>query len=649
MYPFKQKSLEQYHEICNNLNKECSDLLKIIAELRNDLNLESDSMNRIKLNTEIIKKENRKQEIDGQLKELEAQINHLEQEIHKDKDKQGTDRIENVLTYAQQQSTTSSVNEKEQTLENDYQFQELLQVSEKSKSVSELDNVDSTPESVKAESLFKNDEPIENTVLYTASFFPQLGPHEFDIVVSFLLKEQPPLSLTIQSKITTDNGEVKIIETQEKKPLIEVWKNSLNQPDKFLGKCYLQAVRLEDSSLVIDFSLPHLRKELKEYLEEQQPLYVENQFKRVQILLFVPSPKIATSAIELTIQMAIYHPDIYRENWLLAIILELTEEADWNIDVSLKNEQKLHKMLAEIEAEQRRNIVFTRISFLIYKMLKTSQLKGVAENFMERLISEQRYDAVLAIVKDLYSVAEFKGLYWVKQLLDRGNGEIRSDAYKFLFNLLKQSSSKIYEILELIKEWLPSSNRSPESYSRSNEYALQLLVEYCLETTSKLDEKYYGDWPSKYQLFVPLHGSDADKKIAIIISWLFHPDNEGNLALKHIVDNNINPIHVIGGLIADWFMILQGLDKKEPAPEAAELVNKLLRQIIQTINRSRQAELIQVWTYLTEYFLSASELQGQSGNFKLKRQLSYKRNLVRQLNKQFKSLQITNLVTKKGD
>lgn len=340
--------------------------------------------------------------------------------------------------------------------------------------------------------------------------------------------------------------------------------------------------------------------------------------------------------------MAIYQPDIYQQNWLSGIILELTEEANWDVESSLEPEQKLHSILVELESNKRREIVFARISFLIYEMLKYPQLKGVTEKFIEQLISAQRHDAVLAIIKHLYSVPEFNGLYWVRQLLDRGHGEIRSDAYKFLYNRLKQSGYQIYKLLELIQAWLPSSNRSSKSYSRSNEYALQLLVEYCLETTSKLDQKYYGYWPSKYQLFAPLQGSDADRKLEILVSWLFHRDDEGKLALKHIVDKGINPIQLVAGLIADWFTILWGLEKKEPAQEASELVNKLLRQIILTTSRTQQRELIQSWTELTEYLLCVAESQEKRGDYQLSKKLWLKRNLVIKLKKQFKSLQSIN-------
>lgn len=298
---FKEKELERLNKDLGDFEKERNTLSDKIVRLRDDLNHESDSSNRIKLERDIKRDEARKSEIDGDLKSLGSQIDNLKQEINNE-----TDETDNASRYSQQHSKTSSVSDKEQTTKNNPQFDEFLEVSKKSKNISdlsELENIDSTFEEVQAKSLFKNDEPIKNTVLYTATFFPQLSPHEFETVVSFLLEDQPPILVTDYSQVLTNTNEIKTIETKLQKSLIEIWKDSLNQPDNnFLNKCYLTTVRLEDGSQVIDFSLPYLRQELKDYLEKQ-PIYVGNQFKRVQLLLFSPSVKIASSVIELTVQM----------------------------------------------------------------------------------------------------------------------------------------------------------------------------------------------------------------------------------------------------------------------------------------------------------------------------------------------------------
>ena len=44
--------------------------------------------------------------------------------------------------------------------------------------------------------------------------------------------------------------------------------------------------------------------------------------------------------------MAISHPQIYRDNWLLAIILEFTEEANLEIDATIDIEENIQNLLA---------------------------------------------------------------------------------------------------------------------------------------------------------------------------------------------------------------------------------------------------------------------------------------------------------------
>ena len=123
------------------------------------------------------------------------------------------------------------------------------------------------------QSLFKDNEPIENTVLYVATFFPKLSPQDFERVVSYLL-EGRTIPVTIKSTVTTEQGEIREIENSEDKPVVEIWQESLYNPEKYLGKCYLKSNTQEDASQVIDFYLPLNEEDrLKKYFQEQQPLF----------------------------------------------------------------------------------------------------------------------------------------------------------------------------------------------------------------------------------------------------------------------------------------------------------------------------------------------------------------------------------------
>jgi predicted nucleic acid-binding Zn-ribbon protein len=88
---FKEKELKQVNEDCESLYKERDTLSEKIARLRDDLNHESDSSNRIKLERDIKRDEDRKYEIGTELKKLVAEIEDLKQEINNKQDSETTE------------------------------------------------------------------------------------------------------------------------------------------------------------------------------------------------------------------------------------------------------------------------------------------------------------------------------------------------------------------------------------------------------------------------------------------------------------------------------------------------------------------------------------------------------------------------------
>lgn len=141
-----------------------------------------------------------------------------------------------------------------------------------------------------------------------------------------------------------------------------------------------------------------------------------------------------------------------------------------------------------------------------------------------------------------------------------------------------------------------------------------------------------------------------ESNIKTLISWIFYPDDEGELAIKH-VDEDINKtdlIRLIGFLIAGWFMILLGLEKKDPAPEVSQIADNLIRQIIIHTNPSQQKELVTFWEEAVDELLYANveESPGKSEDKKLRKQTLRQRGVVKQLKKQFKAAQKTNINAK---
>ncbi len=529
---------------------------------------------------------------------------------------------------------------------------------------------------ISTQSLFKHNEPIENTVLYVATFFPQLSPQDFERVVSYLL-EGRTIPVTTKSRVTTEQGETREIENYEDKPVVEIWQESLDNPEKYLGKCYLKSNTQEDASQVIDFYLPLNEEDrLKKYFQEEQPLFLSRQFERAKLLLFDNSKKVAAHAMYLSTEMALASPTAYGEDWLFSIIEELTLSETQEINLEQITTPIQH--LSRIGFNKRQAFIFSRISSLITEMLNYEQLENVVKRLLDNLIGGSRYEAAWEIIKRLQSAPKFSQFYWIKQLLDRGEGKIPEQAYSFLFNQLKSNSYQIYLLLDIIKEWLPKRDIDLETSSRSdkkafltkcsdsNKLALWILFEYCIKTTSDFNLKDYGCWTSKYPLFAALEKEDDDSinsKLEILASWLFHPGlqlicNEDSIVGKiDNIENDENPEKYdkkneieftlyISGLIVDWFSILtppdklltlQGLNKRESNPKAAAVFDSLIEQIAKNTDKLQKNELKLSLDLLHFFYYKESEKYTYQGKTKPRRICNINKNTVRKIKKKFRA------------
>ncbi len=487
-------------------------------------------------------------------------------------------------------------------------------------------------DSVSIQSLFLENEPIENTVLYVATFFTDLSPSDFKRVVAKLLGDKT-VSIT-KLKTITEDGKSKTIETQEEQRLVDKWAESVqeaNQADKTLKKCYLKVIRKE-YSLVVDFSLPNLRKEFIQYFHKEQAFYIEEQYKCVQELLFDVSEHVAKSAINLLAEAANYYPNNYGSRWLSditavaedinsALLFERVSKLIFEMQIILEpaqSERIIKKFLDDL-LEQEKNYVFGITLYLVYRQLHS--------NFLLPKINS---------LKQL--------LDWLKQVLDQGNKEQKSSAYSVLEDLLAQRDSDeyIYDILRILKAWLPESERPIEKYSPSNQAAILLLVNYCGETIKKIPTEQYGCWPSKYPLFASMHNdSDIDSSLNLLASWLFQPSINQGLAINYVFPDKMDAIGFIGFMIAEWVTILYGLQEDKLKPEASKLADSLLRQIVIVAERSEQKGLTEFWASLAKVYLekATNSANNQNQSKQEKQELVNRRKLVKKLRDGFKALQ----------
>ncbi len=523
------------------------------------------------------------------------------------------------------------------------QLQEEVDKRKKYKKGQNVQNFFTEIRTVIPKELVNNNDIIKNTVLYVGIFFPVLSRHDFNYLVSLLL-EGKKTTVIVKSQITTKKGKIKTIEIPEEKECLEIWKND---QDQILEECHLQVMRSETDSLIIDFSLPYLRVELKRYLE-QKNLYIQHfELIRESGLLFNfnVSSNIIENVINLAAEMAISAPSHYGSNWLMGLISGIKQHLAIEVDFNPNNEfEALMGLLAiELEKEEKQQQVkpfIIRLSELIREMLNHHQLQEMIKNFLDNMMKEKHYDAVLilvlGIVKQLRFASQFDGMYWIRQLLERGAPEAKNEAYKTLLEQAKQSGLRIYELLDNLKTWIPDCHLDHEKYSSSNKYALKFIIDYTRETLSNFKIEYYGVWPSKYPLFANIREEQEFTQIDSLIAWVFHPGMQYALAvLGDSIHNNVNLL--LSDLIEIWFKILYGLNSGNICSEVLTVSERLLLQVVLNTNRSQQTELMRRWWARQNFFMN--EIKSLDVAQRTQRKsLADERKVVLELHGKFKQL-----------
>lgn len=522
------------------------------------------------------------------------------------------------------------------------------------------------------EHIFKGDDCtaaadlISNTVLYTATFFPALNPGDFKQVVGLLLGERT-VTVTTTAYRQTSSGVKEPFEEQREEPLKKTWDAS---SDKILKLCKLKSLAAKDSTRTICFSEPCLKERLKVYIEEEYSFFLEDHFQMAQRqgLLFHNSPDVSEAMRRLIVEMTLSYRDHFDQHWLIEVITKLKEAASQQSDGQQTPAPELKPFL-RIQGG-RLEFCYTRIAELLRDMLWHAPLRGLVDEFLNRLIGVEFYDSVLQIVAKLQFAPEFDLLYWVKQLLDRRPSYVRHQTYVFLVLYLMRAGPSVYESLRVIRHWLPSPDSDHESYSVTNLCALELIFRYCHEATLEFSVNYYGFQPSSFPLFAGDNISAIEDNSKLLAEWLFHPEVEffamnKNLpsiaellsGIKPVLNKDVNL--TISTLIVNWMFILIGPNKDAPAGQSgltsvedslqqAEqaqsnrdlpvsnglILGLFLRAVATKITQSQMEELSVYWKVIAELMTQSIEGLPYTGNLRQERVCI--RNLARDLARQFK-------------
>ncbi len=494
-------------------------------------------------------------------------------------------------------------------------------------------------------SLYETSDALKKVVLYVAAFFQNLNIGDFERIIKLLLSEQTilisepnskvedtdyptesPVSVTIGDQVITFSnvqkgqfnqgqiGSINQLQNRNTRLLKEIWEE---EGEQILKSCYLELTVNEYGSRIIDFSLLNLRGELRKYFEDVKFIEYRNKFQKLigGNLLFDESPQVAKTLRDLSVSMMILQPGTeFWANWLETSTTKALER-------SSNNRKKIEH-------------TYYCIADLLRETLDYSELEDLTGVFLERLFATKRHDAVLSISKRLRfsPQPQFDEYYWLKQSIDRGTEDVRRQAYQILYNQLKQSNSRVYETLEKISTWLPNIDVDPEKYSPSNKYALQLLLEYLIETLEQFDQDFYGEKIFSYPLFGGLRSDESvDYRIRMLIKWLLHP------GIDSIIDDvdslSIISIIVFPGLFTILFGLQEDLNIRAESKKIAESLVQEINYVVQSYEEITKIEyrrtIVEYWRVLSNYLLEVSNYEiRENKNWNQGDSLNYRRNII---------------------
>lgn len=376
--------------------------------------------------------------------------------------------------------------------------------------------------------------------------------------------------------------------------------------------------------------------------------------------------RVAESVIQIAIDMAGVYPDEFSEGWIVGIISRLRQHFEPGVPAAPDGEDAMFRFLRSSQPGAL-NLALARVADIFRRMLELPQLGGMVKSSLEHLIGGGYHEVTLLLIKHLQFTPEFDTLYWFKQLLHRADPATRRFTFYYLYSYLKRRGSGVYEGLKQIKEWLPRTDRDLRTYSQVDYLTLQLLIQYCVETVARFEEKHYGDWPSRYPLFAIKDGETAAEHVELLVEWLLHPGIGATLARLGMGGTQMT---LVGALLAEWTFILLGPEAASPTGEPAQsgandirpdgdlaqipepelsartLHDLLLGQFASRMNLSQRLELLKYWNELNHDLLKY--LGALPRTSELRRQLSWKRESVRRLITHLKNAPLPGVATTKA-
>lgn len=479
--------------------------------------------------------------------------------------------------------------------------------------------------------------------LFTAAFFPGLALQDFDEVLHVFLREKTARE-TFSETYQDPDGSMKTRLSSRETPLPQLWRQKRRE---ILRDCQITTAVAEDGQRYLTFQMPSLREEAKRLLNEEDPFYLLERFEEVLHagLLFADSAKVAQQVVQLSMAVAVEHPERYGRTWLV----EWVRGAEYRFAVA--DAQRTATVLADpgafvaqfvshLSDAFQQQLFYARMAYLLREMQRHPRLENVVEEFLEDLFSHQQHGAVCEFVDQLRDVPGFRVLYWLKRLIaESADTAVQEEALHLLTTVARQQLWSQPAMLDEIVGWVKSGSSTAAPVPPFYGKMLGLFNDLCLEDIDTVPLKDYG----KRQTLRPIVSSQAGvlqphPSLTPIAQALCHPDQSRSWMLADIDPAATGPIaegltrllqywfasaeHPISVLapedaqtlwramgegqdlfdvfiafvLVEWMAILFGLeDTPEPRPGALHTREAILRAMAAQMPSTRRVSLLAIW------------------------------------------------------
>jgi len=356
---------------------------------------------------------------------------------------------------------------------------------------------------------------IHKIVLYTAAFFNGISFRTFDrLVETFLINSAPLEPVVMDAYINVEKEGAKKVKLIIDEEVLVIWRTHKN---KFFSECGLVSAD-EGGMLIVDFANPEFYHDVKDYIKYENHFFWQQQFEIIENehLHFSSDIQISERAIDLFIEALQYDPIYYDDDWFIKSIYDIKkfEGESINIDESTP-EQQFVKLFWEFIKENNAKLFYDRIGNILEKMIASNMVVRV-NKFLNSLFQYANYDVLFILIKKVIYVDNFDGIYWIKQLIERGDTDIKNNAYYLLLRFSGKEQDKVWTA---IKTWIPDSKKL-ENYSPSNRYASFFIVHFYIIELLNFPIGKYGEEHSQYILFENYHDPETREKCKEHIKYI---------------------------------------------------------------------------------------------------------------------------------